>query len=337
MELAQNIRVVEPTSEIASATSPPGKIAFSEKKNTRLHCVIERSAWQTLPVLDDVVSGIDSRSGSDVILIPGDPEVSAAKRLVFEASGPAPVIISQSQTIGPRADLILSDWSAPSLSAAIRSPASVIARVSELPRLPSGVDSDGLSALALAHTRNCSIVPMLRPDEPTVAVYPLLYGNNDPRAMLEELAAAGMLRRRFFERLRVCQRCGSSRLYAHEVCIKCYSSHLVEHSLVHHYACGRQTPQPMFEVGSAYICPKCRKELRPYGVDYDKPGSAVSCQCCGSAVSEPEVGFLCLDCPRTASEDHAGFRDWYQYDLLPSGVAALKNGRLPVEDCTTMG
>jgi hypothetical protein len=57
----------------------------------------------------------------------------------------------------------------------------------------------------------------------------------------------------------------------------------------------------------------------------------MTCECCGETMSEPEVGFLCLDCHRTTSGDHASFRDWHQYDLLPDGIAALKSGRLPVD------
>jgi hypothetical protein len=141
-----------------------------------------------------------------------------------------------------------------------------------------------------------------------------------------------MLRRRFFERLHICQNCDSSRLHAREVCVKCHSSHLAEHSLIHHYACGCQAVQTLFEVGTGYICPKCRKELRHYGVDYDKPGKVMCCQSCGDIMTEPEVEFLCLDCRRSTPGEHAGFRDWYQYDLLPDGVAAVKSGRLATAD-----
>jgi hypothetical protein len=147
--------------------------------------------------------------------------------------------------------------------------------------------------------------------------------------MLEELADTGMLRRRFFERLHICQHCDSSRLHAREVCVKCHSSHLAEQSLVHHYACGHQAVQRTFESGDSYVCPKCRKELRHYGVDYDKPGRVICCGSCGDTMTEPQVEFLCLDCQRSTSGDHAAFRDWYEYDLLPDGVAAVKSGKLP--------
>jgi len=59
-------------------------------------------------------------------------------------------------------------------------------------------------------------------------------------------------------------------------------------------------------------------------------------QSCGDTMTEPEVEFLCLDCYRSTSGDHAGYRDWYEYDLLPDGISAVKSGRLPSadsEDC----
>src|SRR6266851_4040986 len=197
---------------------------------------------------------------------------------------------------------------------------------------PLGPDRNGLSALALAYTRDCSLAPLLRPDDPAVVAYPLLSGVSNAQDILEELTDAGLLRRRFFERLHICQHCDSSRLHAREVCLKCHSSHLTEQSLIHHYECGYQAVQTSFEAGNTYICPKCRRELRHYGVDYDKPGKVMCCNACGDTMTEPEVEFLCLDCHRSTSGDHARFRDWYEYDLLPDGIVAVKSGRLPTAD-----
>jgi hypothetical protein len=329
MNAAQQSRALAPTAEIVSVPSIAAKSMLSPKRDATLRCLVESRSWRSLPALEGVDYGLDPRAGSDLILVPGDSEPSAVGRLLGQSNSPAPVIISHSQTLGARADLVLSDWSASSLLAAIHSLAQVVTRVSELPRLPVGPDRDGLSALALAYTRDCSLAPILRPDEPALVVYPLLFGISNQRAMLEELFEAGMLRRSFFERLHTCQYCESSRLHAREVCIKCHSSHLSEHSLIHHYACGWQAVQSSFEVSNGYICPKCRKELRHYGVDYDKPGAVTCCESCGDTMSEPEVGFLCLDCLRFTFGDHAAFKDWHCYDLLPDGIAALKSGRLP--------
>jgi hypothetical protein len=301
----------------------------SPAREARLRCFIESSSWRSLPDLVAVDYELDPRSEYDLILLPDEVQSSGLGRLLGQATSPAPVIISRSQALGGRADLVLTDWSAATLSAAILSLKPLVTRVSELPRLPLGPDRNGLSALALAYTRDRSLAPSLRPDESAAVTYPLLFGFNNARDMLEELAEAGMLRRRFFERLHICQYCDSSRLHAREVCVKCHSSHLAEQSLVHHYACGYQAIQPAFESGNALICPKCRKELRHYGVDYDKPGKVMCCKCCGDTMTEPEVEFLCLDCCRSTSGDHTGYRDWYEYDLLPNGVSAVKSGHLP--------
>ena len=56
------------------------------------------------------------------------------------------------------------------------------------------------------------------------------------------------------------------------------------------------------------------------------------CNACGDTMTEPEVEFLCLDCHRSTSGHHARFRDWYEYDLLPDGIVAVKSGRLPTAD-----
>jgi Thaumarchaeal output domain 1 len=284
----------------------------SPAREARLRCFIESSSWRSLPDLVAVDYELDPRSEYDLILLPDEVQSFGLGRLLGQATSPAPVIISRSQALGGRADLVLTDWSAATLSAAILSLKPLVTRVSELPRLPLGPDRNGRSALALAYTRDRSLAPSLRPDESAAVTYPLLFGFNNARDMLEELAEAGMLRRRFFERLHICQYCDSSRLHAREVCVKCHSSHLAEQSLVHHYACGYQAIQPAFESGNALICPKCRKELRHYGVDYDKPGKVMCCKCCGST-----------------SGDHTGYRDWYEYDLLPNGVSAVKSGHLP--------
>ena len=118
-------------------------------------------------------------------------------------------------------------------------------------------------------------------------------------------------------------------MHAREVCVFCHTSNLSEQPLTHHYACGYQAGQSAFEHRDGYVCPKCHKLLRHYGVDYDKPGSVVSCGACGKTMAEPVVGFVCARCGGATPGDDAATRDWFHYDLLPDGLAALKAGRLP--------
>jgi hypothetical protein len=329
ISLAKQIDGLAAAAEAPSVLSLMPGTAFAAKRNERVRCLVVSRVQQLLPDLAGVDYELDPQAEYDLILLPDDGGASEIGRLLGQTTSPAPVIISRSQALGVRADLVLSDWSAPSLAAAILSLRPLVTRISELPRLPLGAYRNGLAALALACTRGCSLTPVLAPDEQALVAYPILFGFCNPRRTLEELAEMGMLRRRFFERLHICQHCDSSRLHAREVCVKCHSSHLAEQSLVHHYACGYQAVQSAFECGDCYVCPKCRKQLRHYGVDYDKPGRVMCCSSCGDTMTEPQVEFLCIDCRRSTSGDHAGFRDWYEYDLLSDGIAAVKSGKLP--------
>ncbi len=84
-----------------------------------------------------------------------------------------------------------------------------------------------------------------------------------------------------------------------------------------------------FLEGRTLVCPKCHKELRHYGVDYDKPGTLFVCGDCGSTSPEPAVGFLCVDCGGHCKGDVIETRQWFNYDITPDGVSAIQNGLLP--------
>jgi hypothetical protein len=126
MNAAQQSRGLAPTAEIVSVPSIAAKSMLSPKRDATLRCLVESRSWRSLPALEGVDYGLDPRAGSDLILVPGDSEPSAVGRLLGQSNSPAPVIISHSQTLGARADLVLSDWSASSLLAAIHSLAQVV-------------------------------------------------------------------------------------------------------------------------------------------------------------------------------------------------------------------
>ena len=128
--------------------------------------------------------------------------------------------------------------------------------------------------------------PIWSPNEQAMVSYPLLAGIPAQRAALERLADASLLRRRYFDQTYTCARCKSARVLAREVCLSCHSSHIEPRPLLHHYLCGHQAPQTAFETGDGYSCPKCRKELRHYGVDYDKPGVTWECRSCNTTMAE---------------------------------------------------
>lgn len=190
-------------------------------------------------------------------------------------------------------------------------------------------DYPSLAILALAQTRNVEIVAERAPQQPQLVRYPLLAGIAQPRRLLEDLAGQGLLQRRHFDRFYFCGHCSSSRLHVREECSSCRSSDLHDVSLVHHYRCGYQGEETGFRQQDSLQCPKCHKELRHYGVDYDKPATVHRCGACSELSDEPAIGFVCNDCGRHADAGSLETRDWYHYSLTPGGAAALAAGVLP--------
>lgn len=298
-------------------------------RQRRLRCLIAGDHRGPLPAIDGVDYIFEPEDDFDVIVALDIHDLTTLEQFITQSRNPAAPLAAFSELLTPRIDAVIGDSTAAALALAIAKIEPLAVRVSALPRLPVGIDRNGLLALALAYTRNCTIEGRWQPGSREMIGYPLLLGVSNARTILEELADAGLLRRRFFERLHVCQHCESSQLHAREVCVSCHSSYLAEHSLIHHYACGFQAAQTAFEHQDGYVCPKCHKHLRHYGVDYDKPGVVIACQACGKTMSEPQVGFTCASCGSYTLSDHAQRRDWYHYDLLPDGIAALQARSLP--------
>lgn len=141
------------------------------------------------------------------------------------------------------------------------------------------------------------------------------------------LHESGFLRRDFLDRMPVCDRCASSRFNVREECPDCSSSNLTEESYLHHFKCAYQGVESDFRRGDALVCPKCRQELSHFSVDYDKPGIMVKCQACGHAASEPQAGFICLDCGAHFVADAMRSRDVFSYALTERAAAFLETGR----------
>jgi hypothetical protein len=201
--------------------------------------------------------------------------------------------------------------------------------IAALPDFSTSGDKASLYTLAMAYTRQHRLEAKWTPTSALMVGYALLAGIPDYPAQLEDLANNGLLVRANFDKLHQCNHCNSSRLNVREECSACRSSNLNEQSLVHHYSCAYQGPESDFLRNNQLNCPKCKKELRHYAVDYDKPGSVFLCGDCNHSSSEPLVGFVCTDCGNHTDGDAIGSRNWYHYDLSPDGIIALQTGILP--------
>jgi len=238
-------------------------------------------------------------------------------------------ILNLSGSPVPRADYSAEGFSLGVVYTAMRALSRLQQRIYELPEFPISSDRNGLVALALSYTRETRLDAKWQPQISEMIDYPLLAGISQPRAVLEELAAHDLVSRKPFDRVHICAHCSSSRLNVREECPECQSSNISENNLIHHYQCAFQGEEKKFLEGRTLVCPKCHKELRHYGVDYDKPGTLFVCGDCGSTSPEPEVGFLCVDCGGHGKGDTIETRHWFNYDITADGVSAIQSGLLP--------
>src|SRR5262249_49631791 len=106
-------------------------------------------------------------------------------------------------------------------------------------------------------------------------------------AFLEDLAGGGCLERGFFDTIHLCKTRRRYNLNFREVCPVCSSPNVEVADLVHHFRCAFVAPSSRFARGSRLVCPKCDRELKHIGVDYEKPAQSFSCRPCGAAFREP--------------------------------------------------
>jgi len=207
-------------------------------------------------------------------------------------------------------------------------------RLAELPFRAAHEDRAELTLLRIAYSRDAAIEASFTPDSSLLVDYHLLGRISAARQRLEALADLDLLRRHFFTRTYACGRCQSARLHAYEACPACGGGNLVDEPIVHHYRCGWQAPESRFADRRLLVCPKCRRELRHFGVDYGKPGIAVVCRGCGAVEDEPVANFACLDCAAVTPSADSSPTDWHHYELTEEGLRALHDGRLPRLDIT---
>ncbi|MBD8893654.1 response regulator [Roseibium litorale] len=145
-------------------------------------------------------------------------------------------------------------------------------------------------------------------------------------AAMAALSELGLTETVFFDRFHMCGGCRSVRMNVREECFSCRSPNLKESKFIHHFKCAYQAAEEDFRQGSDLVCPKCSRELRHFGVDYDKPGIIIRCQACGSSSSDTAVGFQCMDCGYHTDGEVAETTDVFGYALSEKGIAFVEEG-----------
>lgn len=154
----------------------------------------------------------------------------------------------------------------------------------------------------------------------------------DPVTQLNGMAAAGYLAAELRDVAHACPACGSINVLLRDGCPACGSVDIRDETLIHHFACGFQAEESRFAVDfGIYVCPKCRRELRHFGLDYDKPGIIHRCNACGLQTSELEARGRCLACDATFAAEDGGRYSIHDYVLTAEGIDALFSGVLQTD------
>lgn len=266
-----------------------------------------------------------------VLSAAGDPGLR--RQVLLDPLKPA-VVVGDAHVFD---ELKCADVSPDSITPALNEAMAIARRYAELRAMvrPEFLVQAASALLAFAWTRANRIAPMFSPKLRRGFAYHAarVLGADaatrapDPVTVLAELTRAGYLASELVDIAHPCPACGSINVLLRDGCPDCGSIDLTDEPLVHHFACAFQAEESRF-LGphGVYTCPKCRKELRHFGLDYDKPGQIHICSECSHRAQEARALGRCLACNhRFAAEDSPRLRI-LAYVLTPEGAHALFSG-----------
>lgn len=145
-------------------------------------------------------------------------------------------------------------------------------------------------------------------------------------AQLELLTEWGCFDKEFFDKILLCPFCKNYNLNIRENCPSCKSVDLKIVDMIHHYRCAYTGIEEEFKQGIEYVCPKCHRELKNIGVDYDKPGQNFLCEACHSLSADAETRGQCRACNQIFSIETAIRQIIFSYLFTPTASEAIAQG-----------
>jgi hypothetical protein len=133
--------------------------------------------------------------------------------------------------------------------------------------------------------------------------------------VLEDLARGGYLKRQFYNKIIFCPVCNSQDLHFATLCPKCGSGHIVSTRVIEHSACGMLATEDEFRNGIGFACPKCHRELRLLGSDYQMPGVYFKCHACAELTQKPLEKWRCSNCHEEMERDEIRELCLYSFQL----------------------
>ncbi len=190
------------------------------------------------------------------------------------------------------------------ISSYIQRVATITKRVQSLndPKLVANQLLIQYKTIAYSFTRNLQLKPVTSRESLIGYEFPfisLFYKNNEAVELLKNLQKAtekNYLSFKLLDYIHLCKSCSGNYLNFRECCPKCDSIDIEAHDMVHHFVCAHVAPEKDFKKNDGLECPKCDKNLRHIGIDYDKPSTIYSCNSCSHEFQNPGMLSLCMDC-----------------------------------------
>jgi len=143
----------------------------------------------------------------------------------------------------------------------------------------------------------------------------LSLSTQETHELLESLTEAALLEKHPHSRLLFCSECHSPNLKAGDGCPKCYSWNIARGRILEHLQCGNLSLEEEYITDNRYICPRCHRELKFLGTDYQSLGINYQCHSCKSIFSQPLTTWQCLNCSRFFVEKDVTETFVYSYRL----------------------
>ncbi len=185
--------------------------------------------------------------------------------------------------------------------------------------------------LAYLHSRNISLDPSSGRLSPVGYAYPFYQvfhpEHNVMKSLkeLQKLEDKSLIDSLLVDKVNICYSCQSSYLNFSECCSKCGSRDVEFESLVHHFRCAYIGPESDFKNDGKLVCPKCDKQLKHIGIDYDKPSEISNCNACSHKSQETSMKAKCVDCGFENKIDQLTSIDIKSFELTSDGIEYVLN------------
>lgn len=310
--LSTVLRFRKPDSDLANPSGAPTVLFFPDRPDG-MHLPGHAIAVDTSVTRPDVI--VLTQANANGRLNAALPRSVIAITPVIDASGSA----------NAAADIVVMAPNRANIDDAFATLKPMIERAKALPTDIFLSDRDDDILLARLHVRGRGIEPYRTHETRDVIATHDAHVVSDLGRTAKSLAAAGALKKAFFDKVNCCHECESARVMLREECRKCRSANVEEVSIIHHFRCGYQAPERDFIEGTQLRCPKCMHMLESFSVDYDRPGSLMVCNDCDNETGEAAVGFQCLDCGTNADAAQLEPKTHYKYELTEKSLSILVN------------